>query len=398
MSSDDDRLSADEATRKAILTWCSPCSAGATAVLAAALVLASASAQAAPSADLRADTKRSEALLVSAPRVFDGRRLIEDGAVLISGGSVVRVGTLAALRAKAARRVALENATILPGFIDLHMHADMPGQVRAGVTTVRNLGQPISSLRPPRERPGEQRRLGAGPIVSVPGGYPGNTWGRSIHIDVRSPAEATRVVGSLVDRGASVIKVALEPGPGDWPMLSRDELKAVVAAAHKRDRDVTAHVERVEQMRVALEAGVDELAHTPCDRADPEAMREAARQGVRIVATLHVQGRCPAKLTNARAFVAAGGRLLYGSDYGVPGIPAGIDVEELRLLEQSGLTRRQVFEAATSQAGEALGRAPLGLLVAGAPADLFAVRGNPFRDLGAFNRPVLAIAGGKRVR
>ncbi len=335
---------------------------------------------------------------MSAPRVFDGRRLIADGAVLIRGGKVVRVGRLADLRGQTVRRVALENATILPGFIDLHVHEETPHLVRAGLMTVRNLGEPLSSLRPPRDRPGKLRRRGAGPIVSVPGGYPGTIWGRSIHIDVRSPAEAEQVVDRLVDRGASIIKAALEPGPGDWPMLSLDELKAVVAAAHRRDRDVTVHVERIEQMRVALEAGVDELAHTPCDRADPEAMRAAARAGVRIVATLHVQGRCPAKLANARAFVAAGGRLLYGSDYGVPGIPAGIDAEELRLLEKSGLTRLQVFAAATSQAGRALGEAPLGSLAAGAPADLFAVRGNPFRDLAAFDRPLLAIAGGVRVR
>ncbi len=348
--------------------------------------------------DSRGDVQRDEALLVSAPRLFDGRRLIENGAVLIRGGKVVRVGRLAGLRGQTARRVALVDATILPGFIDLHVHREKPQLVRAGVMTVRNLGQPLSSLRPPRARPGEQRHRGAGPIVSVPGGYPGNTWGRSIHIDVRSPAEAERVVDTLVKRGASVIKVALEPGPGDWPMLSLEELKAVVVAAHERDRDVTAHVERIEPMRLALEAGVDELAHTPCDRADSEAMGKAARIGVRIVATLYVEGPCPAKLANARAFVAAGGRLLYGTDYGVPGIPAGIYTDELRLLEKSGLTRLQVFAAATSQAGEALGEAPLGSLVAGAPADFFAVRGDPFRDLAAFHRPILAIAGGKRVR
>jgi imidazolonepropionase-like amidohydrolase len=81
-----------------------------------------------------------------------------------------------------------------------------------------------------------------------------------------------------------------------------------------------------------------------------------------------------------------------------PSIPAGIDLVELQQLEKAGLTRHQVFAAATSQAGEALGEAPLGSLAAGAPADLFAVRGDPFRDLTALERPILAIAGGKRVR
>lgn len=79
-------------------------------------------------------------------------------------------------------------------------------------------------------------------------------------------------------------------------------------------------------------------------------------------------------------------------------MPAGIDLEELRLLEAAGLTRLQALAAATSQAGKALGEEPLGSLVKGVPADLFAVRGNPFDDLEALRRPLLAIAGGKRLR
>ena len=141
---------------------------------------------------------------------------------------------------------------------------------------------------------------------------------------------------------------------------------------------------------MALAAGVDELAHMPCDRADPEAMGEAASQGLRIVGTLHILGGCPAKLANARAFVAAGGTLLYGSDYPNPGIPPGIDLAELRLLRQAGLSPEQTIAAATSAAGKALGEAPLGSLVAGAPADLFAVRGNPLADLGRARAPILA--------
>jgi imidazolonepropionase-like amidohydrolase len=339
-------------------------------------------------------------MIVSAPRVFDGMRLIEDGAVLIRGGRVVRVGPSGEVRARHARRISLTDATVLPGFIDLHVHAETPALARDGVMTVRNLGQELEHLPPPRDRPGKQRRRSAGPIVSVPDGYPGRVWGPAVQIDVRSPAGAKRAVDTLVRRGASVIKVALEPGrQGDWPMLSLEQLKAVVVAAHARGRDVTAHVERIDQMKLALAGGVDELAHLPCDRADPQAMQQAARERVRIVATLHVLDRCPAKLDNGRAFTAAGGRLLYGTDFPVrESIPAGIDLEELRLLEAVGLTRLQALAAATSQAGKALGEQPRGSLVKGAPADLFAVRGNPFCDLEALRRPVLAIAGGKRLR
>ena len=261
---------------------------------------------------------------MSAARVFDGRRLTANAAVLIRGGRVVRVGKPEALCGQAQRHVALGDATILPGFIDLHVHQETPYLVRAGVMTVRNLGQSLGSLRPPRDRAGEQRVRGAGPIVSVPGGYPANVWGASIQINIRDAADADQVVGRLVRQGASVIKVALESGPGDWPKLSLEQLRAVVVAAHARGRPVTAHVGRISELEQALAADVDELAHMPCDRADPVAMRTAAKRGLPIVATLHVIGspaRCPAALSNARAFVDAGGTLLYGTDHGVRGSP-----------------------------------------------------------------------------
>jgi hypothetical protein len=75
---------------------------------------------------------RDVAMLVSAPRVFDGTRLLKDGAVLIRGGHVVGVGRRDMLRVRDARRVSLKNATILPGFIDLHVHADTPMSARDG--------------------------------------------------------------------------------------------------------------------------------------------------------------------------------------------------------------------------------------------------------------------------
>ena len=247
-----------------------------------------------------------------------------NAAVLIRGDRVVRVGKLEALRGQARRQVVLGNATILPGFIDLHVHQETPYLVRAGVMTVRNLGQSLASHRPPRDRAGEQRIRGARPIVSVPGGYPANVFGASIQINLRDANDADQVVGRPVRQGASVIKVALESGPGDWPKLSLEQLRAIVVAAHARGRTVTGHVGRISELEQELAADVDELAHMPCDHADPNAMRTAAQRGLPIVGTLHVIGspaRCPAALSNARAFVAAGGTLLYGTDHGVPGIP-----------------------------------------------------------------------------
>ena len=61
--------------------------------------------------------------------------------------------------------------------------------------------------------------------------------------------------------GASVIKVALNADAG--PVFDRGTLDAIVAAAHERGLPVVAHVEGDGMTRLAVEAGVDALAHTP---------------------------------------------------------------------------------------------------------------------------------------
>ena len=76
----------------------------------------------------------------------------------------------------------------------------------------------------------------------------------------------------------------------------------------------------------------------PCG-ADPGLIGELAHAGVEIVATLHVIRLvvgCPGLLENAASFLGSGGTILYGSDYGVTGIPRGVDVAERRVLAGVG--------------------------------------------------------------
>jgi Amidohydrolase family len=336
-------------------------------------------------------------LFVTADRLFDGRTMIKDGAILIAGRKIVAVAKQSDLNVEARRTVELGDATLLPGFIDLHVHELGGGMLTGGVTTVRDLGSSISVFPLPPDRPGHLRLRAAGPIVSVPGGYPTVYWGPGIQIDVRGPGDAERVVSTLARRSAEVIKISLEPGPGTWPMLSLGEVRAIVQEAHERDLLVTAHATSTAAARRALAGGVDELAHMPCTQPAPDLMRELAQDRIPIVGTLHVEGRCPAKLANARNFVEAGGELLYGSDFGNPGIPAAIDIEELRLMVGAGLSTEEAIKAATAGAGEVLGEEPLGRLVEGAPGDLLAVKGDPFEDLDRLEDIVLLVAGGHAV-
>jgi imidazolonepropionase-like amidohydrolase len=339
-------------------------------------------------------------LLLTADRLFDGRRMVEDGAVVITGQKIVAVGS--DLDAEAKRRIDLGDATLLPGFIDLHVHqAGGEGSALSrGVTTVRDLGAPSTILPVASPQPGSLRVLAAGPIVTVPNGYPTPVHGRYIALPFRGSAGARKAVAFLADREAVIVKIALEPGfSNTYPMPSRVEVGAIVREAHRRGLRVTAHVSEGRGTRLALETGVDELAHMPCYATEPELLRRLAREGVPIVGTLHITSvfRCPDVGRNARIFVSAGGKLFYGSDYGNPGIPVGIDVEELKLMTSAGLTPAEAIAAATAAAGELLGMQPLGTLVAGAPADVIGVRGNPLSNLERLQDPALVVAGGRVV-
>ncbi len=331
-------------------------------------------------------------LLVTAPRLFDGEQMIEDGAVAIRGDEIVAAGRREDVGIDAARTIALPTATLLPGLIDLHAH-DL-GYEHAGsvVTTVRDLGTADGNL-PFHEQPSGPRVLVAGPLITAPGGYPIPIHGPTVAHVVHTPDDARRYVRSLERRGADVIKVSLQFG---YPVITFATLRAIVEEAHAHDLRVTAHVGEGRGARMALRAGADELAHLPCGE-DPELMRELADAHVEIVATLHVIRLvvgCPGLLENATSFIRRGGTLLYGSDYGVTGIPPGVDVTELKLLARVGLGRVGALRAATSKAATVLATEGLGRVAEGHPADIVAVRGDPTQNLDALSEPLLVVRGG----
>jgi imidazolonepropionase-like amidohydrolase len=333
-------------------------------------------------------------LVVTAKSVFDGGRLMANGAVVIRDGTIVAVGDADDLEASAPRRIDLGDGTVLPGLIDLHVHDVGRGQRMSAVTTVRDVGTAESILSSIHDRRGEPRVLFAGPLLTVPGGYPSQSFPEVAGV-VHGVAGARAAVRDLAGEGVSVIKIALERGPGDWPVLSRAQVEAIVEEAHARDLLVTAHVSATDMARLALDAGVDELAHMPCEGDDPTLMQDLAEAGVEIVGTLHVrEARGCSTGGYARAFVSAGGTLLYGADYPNGPVPPGVDVEELQLMVAAGLTPLEVLTNATARAGEQLSIEKLGTLQVGAPADIVGVSGDPVADLDVLKVPELVVVRG----
>jgi imidazolonepropionase-like amidohydrolase len=351
------------------------------------------------------DAASPPVLVVVGVAVFDGGGgpLVPGRTVVAAGGVIERVGPAGqAVPPAGAVVVDGTGATLLPGFVDAHVHLDFypPAQVLAGgVTTVRDLGWPaerLAALGTRAAAPGavSPRLLAAGQIVTVPGGYPTRAaWappGTARPVD--GPAEAAAAVAELAEAGAAVIKVALDDRVG--PTLPAPVLAAIVEAAADRGLGVTAHVGTAAEAAKALTAGVGELAHWPFDpRPLPDPLVDALAGSVVAVPTLHIDPS-PARRAGVRRFVARGGRVVYGTDLGNQGPPPAVDTEELRLLVEAGLPPPQALAAATSLAAAHLGLAGAGRVVAGARADLLLVDGDPLADLAALSRVRLVTRDG----
>lgn len=362
-------------------------------------------------------------LLITADHMFDGRRFIDHAAVATTGGTITASGPVESVPAPpSARRIELGAATLLPGMIDLHVHAtfrhiSFERILAHGVTTIRDLGATMRDLGGhlpvSQQAPGTPRRLAAGPMITVEGGYPIPVFGRDAAAVVTDPDSARATVADLIARGADIIKIALDPGgehgapwsygakvPPPWPMLSLDQTRAIVEEAHRHDRVVTAHLGEEQGARIALGAGVDEWAHSPCQPLPDDLLGQAAAHNVAMVGTLDTESHATGQLDNARSFIAHGGTLLYGTDMAHPEIPHGVDSHELMLMMAAGLTLEQALAGATSRAGQHLRLAPLGTLDPGAPADLIAAAGDPRTgpdDLKNLEYPLLVAAGGRLV-
>ncbi len=379
----------------------------------------------------------SASLLLHAAQVFDGIEMHSDLSVLVKDGHIAKIGPRHSFGSGDATAVIdLGNATLLPGFIELHAHltfqkVSADTVLRHGVTTVRDVG---GSVHQPYGGDGSLRVLTSGQIVTAPQGYPIVTMGaRDLAIPVATEAEARGAVRHLISQGAVIIKIALEPGseagapwslhhdhaphydsahgaqadshphahttPRDqpaWPMLPESIVRAVVDEAHRHQRKVSAHVAESSGVQVALNAGVDEWAHMPCNLIPESLLKQARAQNVTIISTLDTLSKCSGVAHNTAVWADLGGELLYGTEIAHPDIPWGIDAQELMyLMHQGKMKLLDALRAATAKAGQHLGIPLLGTIRPGAPADLIAIRGNPEQQLKQLEYPDLVISGGQ---
>ena len=334
---------------------------------------------------------------------------VSPATILISEGTIVATGAEAEeAPVDRTERLDLPDVTLVPGFIDTHVHIGFarPRDVlEGGVTTVRDLAWPPEKIHPLARRSKDADFEGpeifaAGPMLTAPGGYPTRAaWAPpGTGLEIRNPQEARAAVDLVAAEGAIVVKVALNPPVG--PTLDLETLRAVVERAHDRELEVTGHVHGLDELEKALEAGVDELAHMLMStEAIPEhVLDRMVASGMIVVPTLSVRSSrdLDVAVENLRAFLERGGQVVYGTDLGNEGPKPGIDLREVTAMGAAGMDPRAIAASATSEAARHLGLTDRGTLEPGRRADLIGLTGSieEAKDLCSVR---FVMRGGRRV-
>src|SRR5579872_3103369 len=384
-------------------------------------------------------------------------KLLADQVLVIDDGKIVSVGVAAEAKIPAdAVRIELPNATVLPGMIDAHTHLTMEPRfgydqlaisvprealigaknarltLLAGFTTVRNVGASNFTDVALRDAinagdvPGP-RMLVSGPALSITGGHcDNNMLPFEYHATSDGVADGISAVQHKVREnikyGADLIKVCATGGVlslRDNPQASQftlEEMKAIVADAHRLGRKVAAHAHGAEGIRWAAEAGVDSIEHgSYIDDAGIAAMKE---HGTYLVPTLYLgdwmidnaglthlpaplmakaKEVIPAARKNIAHAFSSGVKVAFGTDAAV--YPHGLNAHEFAVMVRLGLTPLQAIQAATLNAADLLGwSGKVGTLEPGAWADIVAVDGDPLKDVTMLERVRFVMKGGEVVK
>jgi len=398
-------------------------------------------------------------VVLHAARVLDVKsgKTLADQTIVIENSKIVSSGAAADVKVPPdAIRIDLPNATVLPGLIDAHTHItfdpkfgydrlaiSVPREaltgaknaritLLAGFTTIRNVGASEFADVALRDAvnagdvPGP-RMLVSGPALSITGGHcDNNMLPFEYHATEDGVADGIAAVQHKVREnikyGSDLIKVCATGGVlslGDNPQHSQytlEEMKAIVADAHRLGRKVAAHAHGAEGIRWAAEAGVDSIEHG--SYIDDAAIAVMKEHGTYLVPTLYLgdwmienaglmhlpppllakaQEVIPAARKNIAHAFASGVKVAFGTDAAV--YPHGLNAHEFAVMVKLGLTPLQAIQAATINAADLLGwSGKVGTLEPGAWADIVAVDGDPLKDVTTLERVKFVMKGGEVVK
>jgi imidazolonepropionase-like amidohydrolase len=394
--------------------------------------------------------------VIRAGRVLNVRtgELRAKQAIVIEGDKIVQIAAFSEVAtAPGDTTIDLPDATLLPGLIDMHTHLTFDlnslgyaglgistarealhgarnarRTLEAGFTTVRNLGAKDYADIALRDAINDgditgPRIVASGPAMGITGGHcDENLLPPAFHFQGGGVADgleaAQRKVREIIKYGADVIKICATGGvlsKGDDPNASQytlEEMKAIVADAHRLGRKVAAHAHGAEGVRWASEAGVDSIEHG--HYMDDAAIATMKKNGTYLVPTLflteymqehlkdsgvpefskqkmrEVAAAAPANIKKA---FAAGVKVAFGTDAAV--YPHGLNAGEFHVYVSLGMSPLAAIQTATINASDLLGpKFLVGSLEPGKFADVVAVDGDPTKDITILEHVKFVMKGG----
>jgi imidazolonepropionase-like amidohydrolase len=366
-------------------------------------------------------------------RVFDGEKLLPPTDVSIENGLIHAIGKN--LKAPAGtKEINAAGDTLLPGLIDSHTHTwaqALNQSLIFGVTTELDMFSDPKFDADVHQREAAGQNLNAadlrssGTLVTVAKGH-GTEYGFPIPT-LASAADAQSFVDARIAEGSDYIKIIYDDGSAygiNFPTLTEEEVAAVVAAAHKRNKLAVVHIGSQAGARDVIESGADGLAHIFEDEPPaPDFGTFVKQHHAFVIATLCVNESVAGKasgesllsdarlapyidsasasnlkksfphrpgsktdfanaLAAVRSLRAAHVPLLAGTDAPNPGTAHGVSIHrELELLVQAGLTPTEALRSATSVPANTFGLSDRGRIAPGLRADLVLVKGDPTQDI-----------------
>jgi imidazolonepropionase-like amidohydrolase len=365
---------------------------------------------------------------------------IESGTILVHSGHIRSVGPTAEIKVPPGTTVIdCKGLVVTAGFWNSHVHILLPGLLHAenlssaqitsqlqqmltrwGFTTVFDIASVLQNTNLIRHRieSGEvkgPRILTVGEPFWGKGGTPiyVQAFLEANHIripEVESETQARERVRQQVRDGANGIKIFANSVERDGILTMPLGLaQAVVTQAHSAGRPVFAHVSNNQGIEVAIQSGVDILAHTtPTDDLwSPSFVHRLTAAHMALTPTLTLweaesPNASPDELEKGMsraaqqlgAFYQAGGQVLFGTDVGF--IEQFDTSEEFKWMSRAGMSFQGILASLTTNPAQRFGYSThSGRIAKGFDADLVVLGADPAQNSSAFSQVRYTIRGGE---
>jgi imidazolonepropionase-like amidohydrolase len=368
---------------------------------------------------------------------------IENGSILVHQGQIVSMGPASAIKVpRGATIIDCKGLIVTAGFWNSHVHILPPGLLRArdsaaaeldeqldtmfnrwGFTTVFDIASVLDNTLALRRRIATNELRGpriltvGEPIWTIDPVYV-RDYLRDNNIQIpetKTPDEAIALVRDHAAKGADGIKLftgSMQSG-GKVSALPLAIAKAAVEEAHRHGMPVFAHPQNLEGIEIAINSGVDVLAHTVPDSPPwtPEFVARLKSANLALTPTLTLwdfearkspgtdqerEAWINQMVAQLEAYSKAGGEVLFGTDIGYTD---HFDTTlEFTLMSRAGMTYEQILASLTTNPARRFKfSGHSGRIANGMDADLVVLGADPAQDVAAFSNVRYVIRSGKLI-